>query len=110
YFFKEATKAKLKIKGNIFDTQTAFTKLSQANAFYMEDGSDASIFASGKTKWVYSYPSYLSTKIKSWKKNRELLKDHYYSSPYNESSYYMRWLLALDEPSIDRINTSKKRI
>lgn len=110
YFFDQAIEAKLEIKGNIFDTQGAFTKLAQANAFFMEDGSSASIFASGKTKWVYSYPSYLSTKIKSWKKNRELLKDHYNSSPYNQGSYYMRWLLALDEPSIDRVSTSKKRI
>lgn len=118
FFFNKASKENLEIDGNVFNLQSSFTELAKANAFYIEDGSSASIFASGKTKWIYSYPSYLSTKIKSWKKNRNLLLTHYTSTPYNNSSYYMRWLLAMDKnltedgeiEGSERYKVSKERI
>lgn len=98
---------------NPLTDQSVIKNMSIAEAFYLNEGSDASIFTSGKNKWLYSYPSYLSSKLKEWKQDRNLLLQHYNSSPYNQGSALMRWLLALDEDlfetrreeiSIQRIN------
>jgi len=71
---------------------------------------------------TFSNPSYLSTTIKSWKKNRDLLVNHYNISKYNQGSDWMKYLLALgdtyqvdDYASVEeqeklRIEESKRRI
>ena len=94
---------------NILNKQVAFSRLARAEAFFLNEGSDSSIFTVNKTKWVYSYPSYLSSKIKSWKANRQLLLDQF-NTPYNKGSYYMKYLLALDIPSATRLKVSKERL
>lgn len=81
---------------NLFADQTIFTTLAGAEAFFQEEGTDASIFTVGKTKWAYSLPSYLSEKINSWKKKPELLFAHFKETPYNRGSYYMKFLLGID--------------
>lgn len=84
------------ISDNIFKDQSIFTDLAKAEAFFLKDGSDASIFSLGKSKWIYSLPSYLENKINLWKKDPSLLLKHYNSSPFYKGSRWMEYLLALD--------------
>lgn len=95
---------------NPFDDQVEFNNLAKGEAFFLGEGSDASIFSSGKSRWVYSYPSYLSSKIKTWKQDRSTLLGHYNSSAYNRGSYYMQYLLALDGTYTNPEQISKERI
>jgi len=107
---------------DILSDQGVVKQLSKAEAFYISEGSDASVFTGGKQKWVFSYPSYLSNTIKSWKKDRNILLKHYEISKYNEGSDWMKYLLALgntyqvdeyeseDVQEQQRIEESKKRI
>lgn len=107
---------------DILSDQGVVKQLSKAEAFYISEGSDASVFTGGKQKWVFSYPSYLSNTIKSWKKDRSILLKHYEVSKYNEGSDWMKYLLALgntyqvdeyeseDIQEQQRIEESKKRI
>jgi hypothetical protein len=107
---------------SILSDQPITKQLAKAESFYISEGSDASVFTAGKQKWVYSYPSYLSNTIKSWKKDRNILSKHYEISKYNLGSDWMQYLLALgdtyqvDEFESDdvqealRIEESKKRI
>lgn len=81
---------------NPFETQSIFKELAKAESFFLSEGSDASIWTSGKNKWLYSYPSYLSTRILQWKKNPELLKNWYDQSSYNKGSELAKYLLGLD--------------
>jgi hypothetical protein len=85
--------------GNIFTDQGIFTKLADAEAFFQEEGSDASIYTVGKTKWAYSYPSYLSERINSWKKHPELMFRHYQDTSFNQGSDFMQYFLAIDKVS-----------
>jgi hypothetical protein len=82
---------------NILSDQPITKQLAKAEAFYISEGSDASVFTAGKQKWVYSYPSYLSNTIKTWKKDRNILLKHYETSKYNEGSDWMKYLLALGD-------------
>lgn len=107
---------------DILSDQSVVKQLAKAEAFYISEGSDASVFTGGKQKWVFSYPSYLSNTIKSWKKDRNILLKHYEVSKYNEGSDWMKYLLALgDTYQVDeyeseevqeqqRVEESKKRI
>ena len=65
------------------------SKLASSEAFMLSEGSDATIFTGGNQKWIYSYPSYLSTTIKQWKKKPEMLIKLYKSGQYQLGSYYM---------------------
>lgn len=78
-------------KENLFLNQSIFKDLAEAEAFFMKEGSDASIFSIGKTKWVYSLPSYIDLKIQKWKKNPDLLVKHYLSTPYNKGSLWLKY-------------------
>lgn len=80
-----------------------FSKLAGTEAYMLSEGSDATILTGGKQKWIYSYPSYLSTTIKQWKKKPELLIRLYKSGSYTLGSYYMGVLSG----SID-VNGNKK--
>lgn len=97
---------------NPFDDQNEFNVLANAHSFYLNEGSDASIFTTGKSKWLYSYPSYLSTRIKEWKKDRNILLNYYLSTPYTKGSFYMKFLLGLDlnVSEEEQIRISKERI
>ena len=66
-----------------------FSKLASSEAFFLNEGSDATILTGGKQKWIYSYPSYISTKVKQWKRKPELLLELYKSGNYQLGSYYM---------------------
>ena len=93
---------------NILSDQGVVTQLAKAEAFYISEGSDASVFTGGKQKWVFSYPSYLSNTIKSWKKDRNILLKHYEVSKYNEGSDWMKYLLALgDTYDVDQFEDEK---
>lgn len=81
---------------NPFLAEGLFKKLGKAEAYFSAEGSDSSIWSGGKNKWLFSYPSYLSTKILQWKKNPQLLKDLYNQSSYNRGSALMEYLLGLD--------------
>lgn len=96
YFIKNIIDNKNTNYDSILSDQNVFKQLAKAEAFYISEGSDASVFTAGKQKWVYSYPSYLSNAIKSWKKDRNILLKHYEISKYNEGSDWMKYLLALD--------------
>lgn len=105
------------IQGNLnpvnkspMDSQVELGKLANAEAFYITHSSDASIFTVGKTKWIYSYPSYLSTRIKYWKKNKEALRTHYMSTELTRSSHYMKYLLGLDADYVDADEIADQRL
>lgn len=122
YFIKNIVDNKNQNYNNILSDQTIFKQLAKGEAFYISEGSDASVFTAGKQKWVYSYPSYLSNTIKMWKKDRNILLKHYEVSKYNEGSDWMKYLLALDNtyqvidflpPPVqeqERIKESQRRI
>jgi len=96
---------------NPFDDQDELKNLAKAEAFYISEMSDASIFAGGKSRWLYSYPSYLSSKIQSWRNDRSLLLAHYELDKLSSSSHYMHNLLALDiEDITERLRTSQERL
>jgi hypothetical protein len=103
-------KDKIKSNENIFKSQSVLVKLAKAQSFFIPDGSDASIFALGKSKWVYSLPSFLVMKINQWKKNPELLLQHLENSEFNRSSHWGKYLLALDESIEDRNELRKQRL
>ena len=97
-------------KENSFKDQTLIKKLAEAEAFFLKDGSDASIFSVGKSKWVYSLPSYLSNKLNIWKKDPTLLLKHYEATPFNKGSHWMYFLTAQDFPKETRLEESKRRL
>ena len=110
-----AIDAAIKSKDDInpFLQQNVFRQLAEAEGFFMEEGTDASIFTLGKTKWNYSMPSHIDLLVGRWKRNPELLQRLYESSPYSKGSHYMRYLLALDVNGIDenrRKSLSQERI
>jgi len=86
---------------NIFKDQATFSRLAEAEAFFQEEGSDASIYTVGKTKWVYSYPSYMSERINTWKTNPNALFKHFMDSEYNRGSMYMKYLLGMDKIDVN---------
>ena len=92
---KDFSKTSVDFK-NPFDKEGVFKKMAKAESFFMSEGSDASIWSSGKNKWLFSYPSYLSTRIKQWQKNPELLRNWKNASAYNKGSALMNYLLAED--------------
>lgn len=92
---KDFSKTSVDFK-NPFDKEGVFKKMAKAESFFMAEGSDASIWSSGKNKWLFSYPSYLSTRIKQWQKNPELLRNWKNASAYNKGSALMKYLLAED--------------
>ena len=98
------------LQGNIFLKQSIFKEMADAEAFFIEDGSDASIFTLGKTKWMYSLPSHLEKLIKSWQKNPRLLKQLYDSDPFYQGSHWMKFYLALDVEESKRDEVSKERL
>ena len=81
---------------NPFDAESVFKNLAKAESLFLSEGSDASIYSNGKNQWLFSYPSYLSTRILQWQKNPELLRNWYNQSAYNKGSEIMKFLLALD--------------
>lgn len=95
---------------NLFKDQSIFKNIAQAEAVFIPEGSDASIFSLGKSKWVYSLPSYLKNKINAWKKDPNLLLKHYESRDYYKGSHWMEYLLALDVEEDNRLETSKTRL
>lgn len=95
---------------NLFKDQSIFKDIAYAEAIFIPEGSDASIFSLGKSKWVYSLPSYLKNKINSWKKDPTLLLKHYESRDYYKGSHWMEYLLALDQDEDIRLEESKKRL
>jgi hypothetical protein len=122
YFFKSIEDNKVSNLEEVFNSQTIFKNLAKAEVFYMAENADFSVFTGGKQKWTFSYPSFLSNTIEAWKKDRNILLNHYQASEFNSGSYKMKYLLALgdtyevDELSSEesqenaRIEESKKRI
>lgn len=96
---------------NFFLNQTVFKDIAEAEAFFLDEMSDASIFTVGKTKWAYSNPSYLGMRIEQWKRNPYQLLSHYKATPYNFNSVYISYLLALDETgNISDMELAKARL
>lgn len=89
-----------------------FTKqIAEAESFYKEDGSDSSTHTAGKTKWLYSYPSYLSNTINDWKTDRnQLLNKFDKGNAWVKSSILLNHFLASTTKMSDRIVESAKRI
>lgn len=48
---------------------TEMQKMARSEAFFIADGSDSSVNQGGKKMYVYSYPSYISNKVRQWKKD-----------------------------------------
>lgn len=93
-----------------FGSSLAFLDLAKSEAFFMSDGSDANVRQGGKNLYIYSYPSYLSTKFAQWKKSSKqelermknglevkyigttLIDKLLSSSPYLKGSFTLRYL------------------
>jgi len=122
YFFLAIENNEIKNLEEVFSNKSPFKNLARAEVFYMAENADFSVFTGGKQKWTFSYPSFLSNTIETWKKDRNILLNHYQSSEFNSGSYKMKWLLALgDTYDVDqlaseeiqeelRVEESKKRI
>lgn len=113
YVLKEYTNNKKDKKGldlNLFKSQVTAVSLAKAEAFFMENSTDASIYTMGKTKWTYSNPSYLDIKIAIWKKNPKILYDHYMSDTYYENSVTMKYLLGMDKGELFDIDIARERL
>lgn len=98
---------------DLLKDQSIFKDLAKSESFFLKDGSDASVFSLGKSKWVYSLPSYLEMKLNHWKKDPRLLQKHYEQTPFNNSSHWMEYLLALDVENLteeERLEESKRRL
>lgn len=85
-----------------------FSKLAGTEAYMLSEGSDATILTGGKQKWIYSYPSYLSTTVKQWKRKPELLIKLYQSGQYTLGSYYMGVLSGSIDNNGNKIEYSSK--
>jgi hypothetical protein len=48
--------------------QKTYLKLAKAESFYLLEVQMLEFDAGGGAKWLFSYPSYLSTRILQWKK------------------------------------------
>jgi len=96
----------------VFNNQSVFKDLAGAEAFFIEEGSDATIFSVGKTKWVYSKSSFLGKQLNKWKKDPGLLIKQYEATEYNKKSLWLSYLTA-EEYANDynqRIEESRKRL
>lgn len=122
YFFKDIEENNIKKLEEAFNAQPIFKNIARAEVFYMKENSDFSVFTGKKQKWIFSYPSFLSNTIESWKRDRDILLNHYQNSEFNSGSYKMKYLLALGDtyeaggfetPEVQeeqRIEESKRRI
>lgn len=83
------------VNDSIFSKKTSylFNQISKAEAFNIEDGTDSTIRFGNKQQWIYSYPSYLSTLVKSWKKDPSLLRILLNSSEFNKGSFLLKYLI-----------------
>lgn len=96
---------------NVFADQSFFSRLAEAEAFFKEEGTDASIFSLGKSKWFFSNPSHLDIRVAQWQNNPKQLIDHYESTDYYNGSHYMEYLSASKiENYEERVEESKKRL
>lgn len=103
------SKGKIKPSENVPSSQKQINDLAKSEAIFTEDGSDASIYTK-KNLWVYTKPSYISNRIKSWINNPQLLKQHINSSAFNKGSVIGKYLLALDKVYNDPNSVSKERL
>lgn len=97
---------------NPLNKESLFKELAKSEAFYKPDGSDATIFSSGKSYWVYSLPSHLVGEINKWKSNIQEL-ELLYNSDNGNGSKVLQYLLAYDQEWLrdsDRIEEAKIRI
>ena len=96
----------------VFNNQTLFKGLAEAEAFFVEEGSDATIFSVGKTKWVYSRTSFLGKQINKWKRDPKLLIKHYESTEFSKRSLWLSFLTAEEYSGNyeQRIEESRKRL
>ena len=94
----------------------SYNKIADAEAFYMEDGSESSIYTAGKagkmtSKYMYSNPSNLHNQINAWKKDRnQLLREYENLNSWEKESQLYKYLLALDVNINQREKESVKRI
>lgn len=94
----------------------SYNKIADAEAFYMEDGSESSIYTAGKagkmtSKYMYSNPSNLHNQINAWKKDRnQLLREYENLNSWEKESQLYKYLLALDVNINQREKESIKRI
>lgn len=94
----------------------SYNKIADAEAFYMEDGSESSIYTAGKagkmtSKYMYSNPSNLHNQINAWKKDRnQLLREYENLNSWEKESQLYKYLLALDLNINQREKESIKRI
>lgn len=97
---------------NPFGQQPIYNELAKEEAFLKPDGSDASIFSSGKSYWVYSLPSHIAGELNKWKSNIEEL-EKLRSIPGGESSVILNHLLGYDKKwatDAKRVEEAKSRI
>ena len=97
---------------NIFNNQSVFKNIAEAEAFFIEEGSDATVFSVGKSKWVNSKPSFLVYQINKWKNNPSLLIKHFESTEFNKGSLWMSYLTAEEYSGSyeQRIEESRRRL
>lgn len=76
----------------LFKASYIFKELAKYEAFFVQDNSDSTVRSGGKQKFIYSYPSYISTKIAQWKKNPLILLELLNSSEHQKGSFLLKYL------------------
>lgn len=76
----------------LFKASYIFKELAKYEAFFIQDNSDSTVRSGGKQKFIYSYPSYISTKIAQWKKNPLILLELLNSSEHQKGSFLLKYL------------------
>ena len=110
------------VKENATDlkNQSNFKKLATAEAYHIDNSTDASIFSMGKTKWAFALPSFIDVEISRWKKDPSLLEKEF-KTEYDKGSFLKKYLLGyVNQQGIEehysrneqdkRIEIAKKRI
>jgi len=89
------------IENGVLRYENIFKQLAEGEAIYINEGSESSIFAVGKTKWTFSKPSYVKNKIEKFKKYPQLIKNLLNSSKFNTNSKLLNYLAGTDLTTYD---------
>lgn len=98
-------------KGQPSFAYSSFNELAKAHTIYMLNESESSIRSGGKSKYLYSSPSYAHNKVNVWKNKPETLKQFRENSGiWTKISPLMSHLLADDIQDDSKESESAKRL
>ena len=102
YFSQDLLTGKITdVEKGVLRHENIFKQLAESEAIYVNEGSESSIFAAGKTKWTFSKPSYIKNKLEKFKKYPQLLQNLLNSSKFNTNSRMLGYLTGIDLKNYD---------